>query len=107
MKQWLGAAHLALTLAIIIWNVILAGRISQMRQATKPFAIITGMAGLLMLPAFIVAIATTTLITGRAIAAIDWLWPVTVVLFAAQSVYCQRELGISDEKSEERETSKS
>lgn len=87
MKQWLGAAHLALTLAIIIWNVILAGRISQMRQATKPFAIITGMAGLLMLPAFIVAIATTTLITGRAIAAIDWLWPVTVVLFAAQSVY--------------------
>ena len=87
MRQWLAPTHLALTLVIIIWNVVLSGRIAQMRQATKPFAILTGFAGLLMLPAFIVAIATTTMITGRAISAIDWLWPVTILLFAVQSVY--------------------
>jgi hypothetical protein len=87
MKQWLAPAHLALTLVIVVWNVILAGRIAQLRQATRPFATITGLAGMLLIPAFIVAIATTTVITGRGISSIDWLWPVTVVLFAGQSVY--------------------
>lgn len=87
MKTWLAPAHLALTLVIIIWDVLLAGRIAQLRQATRPFAAITGIAGLLVIPAFIVAIATTTLITGRAISGIDWLWPVTLTLFAVQAVY--------------------
>lgn len=87
MKQWLAPAHLALTLVIIVWNIILAGRIAQLRQATRPFAAITGMAGMLLIPAFIVAIATTTVITGRGISSIDWLWPVTLVLFAGQSVF--------------------
>lgn len=87
MKQWLAPAHLALTLVIIVWDVILAGRIAQLRQASKPFAAVTGLAGLLLIPAFIVAVATTTLITGRGIAAIDWVWPATVVLITIQSVY--------------------
>jgi hypothetical protein len=87
VRQWLAPAHLALTLVIIVWNVMLAGRIAQLRQASKPFAAITGMAGLLLIPACIVAVATTTLITGRAIAAIDWIWPATLVLLAVQAVY--------------------
>lgn len=87
MKQWLAPAHLALTLLLIVWNVVLAGRISRLRQASKPFGAITGLAGLLILPAFIIAIATTTVITGRGIAAVDWVWPATLVLFTAQSVY--------------------
>ena len=87
MKYWLAPAHLALTLVIIVWNVLLAGRIAQLRLATRPFAVLTGLAGLLMIPAFVVAIATTSLITGRAIAAVDWLWPVTIVLCAVQATY--------------------
>ena len=87
MKQWLAPAHLALTLVIIVWNVVLAGRIAQLRQATRPFATITGLAGMLLIPAFIIAIATTTVITGRAISSVDWIWPAVIVLFAIQSVY--------------------
>jgi hypothetical protein len=87
VRQWLAPAHLALTLVIIVWDVVLAGRIAQLRQATKPFATITGLAGLLIIPAWIVAMATTTVITGRAISAVDWLWPVIVTLFAVQAVY--------------------
>ena len=87
MRQWLAPIHLALTLVIIIWNVILAGRIAQLRQASKPFATVTGLAGLLLIPAFIIAIATTTVITGRAISSVDWIWPAIVVLFAVQAVY--------------------
>ena len=87
MRQWLAPVHLALTLVIIIWNVVLAGRIAQLRQASRPFAAVTGLAGMLLIPAFIVAVATTTVITGRAITSIDWIWPAIVVLFAIQSVY--------------------
>ena len=87
MTQWLAPAHLALTLVIIIWDVALSGRIAQHRQASRPFAAVTGMAGLLLIPAFIVAIATTTVITGRAISSIDWIWPAIVLLVAAQAVY--------------------
>jgi hypothetical protein len=87
VRQLLAPAHLALTLVIIIWNVVLAGRIAQLRQASKPFSAVTGLAGLLLVPAFIVAVASTTVITGRAISSIDWVWPATVVLFAIQAVY--------------------
>jgi hypothetical protein len=87
MQSWLAPAHLALTLVIIGWDVVLGGRIAQLRQASKPFATITGLAALLLVPAFIVAIATTTVITGRAIAAVDWIWPFTIALFAVQSIY--------------------
>ena len=87
MQSWLAPAHLALTLVIIGWDVVLGGRIAQSRQASKPFATITGLAAFLLIPAFIIAIATTTLITGRAIAAVDWIWPVTIALFAIQSIY--------------------
>jgi hypothetical protein len=87
VKSWLAPAHLALTLVIIVWNVLLAGRIAQLRMASKSFAIITGMAGLLMIPAFVVAIATTSVITGRALAAVDWLWALTVVLCATQATW--------------------
>ena len=87
MKQWLAPAHLALTLVILLWDVVLAGRIAQLRQASRPFAAVTGLAGLLLIPAFLIAIATTTVITGRAIASVDWVWPATIALFAIQAVY--------------------
>jgi hypothetical protein len=87
VKQWLAPAHLALTLVIIVWDVVLAGRIAQLRQASRPFAAISGLAGLLLVPAFIVAVATTTVITGRAISSIDWVWPAIVVLIAVQAIY--------------------
>ncbi|MGH7638315.1 MAG: hypothetical protein ACREOK_11760 [Gemmatimonadaceae bacterium] len=87
MQSWLAPAHLALTLVIIGWDVVLGGRIAQLRQASRPFATISGFAALLVVPAFIIAIATTTLITGRAIAAVDWVWPATITLFAIQSIY--------------------
>lgn len=87
MKSWLAPAHLALTLVIVVWNVFLAGRIAQLRAATRPFALITGFAGLIMIPAFVVAIATSNVVTGRAISAVDWLWPLTIVLCAVQATW--------------------
>jgi len=87
MTTWLPAAYLALSLIILIWDVVLAGRIAQLNQASRPFATITGLAGLLVLPAVLIRIATSTFVTGRAVVAVDWIWPLIVVLFAVQATY--------------------
>src|SRR5258708_38728946 len=87
MTTWLPAAFLTLSLIILIWDVVLAGRIAQLNQASRPFATITGLAGLLVLPAALIRIATSTFITGRAVVAVDWIWPLIVVLFAVQATY--------------------
>ncbi len=81
------ALHLALSLAIVIWDVILAGRIAQLRHASRPFAAISGICGLLLLPALLLRMATATYLTGRAVVAVDWIWPVIVLFFAVQAVY--------------------
>jgi hypothetical protein len=87
MNTYLPAAHLALSLIIVTWDLLLAGRIAQLRLASRPFAAITGVCGLLILPALIIRVATATIITGRAIVAVDWIWPLVVTLFAVQAVY--------------------
>src|SRR5687767_13479334 len=87
MTTFLPAAHLALSLIILIWDVVLAGRIAQLRQASRPFAAITGICGLLLLPAVLLRLATSTFITGRAVVAVDWIWPLVIVLFAVQAGY--------------------
>jgi hypothetical protein len=87
MTTFLPAAHLALSLVIVLWDVVLAGRIAQLRLASRPFAAITGMCGLLLMPALILHLATSTFITGRAVIAVDWIWPLVVVLFAVQATY--------------------
>src|SRR3954462_2067854 len=87
MTTWLPAAYLLLSLGILIWDVVLAGRIAQLRQATRPFAAITGMVGLLLLPAALLRLSTSTFITGRAVMSVDWIWPLVMVLVALQAMY--------------------
>src|SRR4051812_48150060 len=87
MTTWLPAAYLALSLVILLWDVGLAGRIAQLRQATRPFAALTGIVGLLLLPAALLRVATATFITGRAVVSVGWIWPLVVVLVAVQATY--------------------
>ena len=87
MTTYLPAAHLALSLIIVIWDVVLSGRIAQLRLASRPFATITGLCCLLLLPALIIRMATATVITGRAVMAVDWIWPLVLALFAVQAIY--------------------
>jgi hypothetical protein len=87
MRNFLAPAHLALTVIILIWDIVLAGRIAQNRQAPRAFQAICGLASLLLLPGVLVHLATSTVMTGRAVAAMDWIWPVVVLLFTIQSLY--------------------
>lgn len=86
-RTWLPLAHLTATVLLVVWDVVLAGRMAQMRKAPGPFAALTGLAGFLLIPALLVTIAASSAITGRALTSVDWLWPLTAVLFAVQAVY--------------------
>ena len=87
MSRYLAAAHLALTLAILLWNILVAGRIARTRAAPPVFAGISAIAGLIIAPALIIELATSTTLYGRALHAIAWLWVAITVLIAVQSTY--------------------
>jgi hypothetical protein len=87
MRTLLAPAHLALCAIIVIWDIVLAGRIAQNRQSPRFFQAVSGLGALLIVPALLLTLATSTLITGRAVAAMDWLWPAVLVLFAVQALY--------------------
>jgi hypothetical protein len=67
--------------------MVLAGRIAQNSQAPRTFQAISGLAALLVLPGLLLTLATSTIITGRAVVTMDWIWPAVLVLFAAQATY--------------------
>jgi hypothetical protein len=83
----LGALYIALTVAMIAWDILQAGRIAKLRRTPRAFQAITGIAGLLLVPALVVAYTAHSLLYGRAIFLVAWLWPFTTLLFVIQSVY--------------------
>lgn len=90
MSTWLPAAlpivHLVLTLAILIWDVVVAGRIMHVRKAPRHFAIVTALCGFFILPAVAIHLATSSVLTGRALVMVSIIWPVTLFLFVIQAV---------------------
>src|SRR4026208_1765934 len=83
----LGAIYLALTVAMIAWDVLQAGRIAKLRRIPRAFQGITGIAGLLLVPALVIAYTAQSLLYGRAIHLVGWLWPFTTFLFVIQTIY--------------------
>jgi hypothetical protein len=83
----LGALYVALSMAMIAWDILMAGRIAQLRRIPRAFQAITGIAGLLLVPALVVGYTAQSLLYGRAIFLVAWLWPFTALLFVLQSVY--------------------
>ena len=83
----LGAIYLALSVAMIAWDILMAGRIAQLRRIPRGFQAITGITGLLLVPALIIAYTAQSLLYGRAIFLVAWLWPFTTLLFVLQTIY--------------------
>lgn len=79
--------HVVATAFVIAWNVWMTGRISRARTVPREFVAITSIGGLLLLPGAIVAIATASLLYGRALSTIAWLWPATLLVLAVQAWY--------------------
>jgi hypothetical protein len=83
----LAAAHLALCVLVLAWNLVTAGRIASRHAAPLPMSALSAVAGLLIAPALVILLANDSVLTSRALSAVAWAWPVTAVLVAAQVVY--------------------
>src|SRR5687767_10362239 len=87
MRELLAPAHIVVSAIILVWNIAMAGQIVRARSVPRTFASATGLAGLLIAPAVVAAVAASTILTGRAIVTIGWVWVATTLLFAGQAIY--------------------
>jgi hypothetical protein len=87
MRTLLPLLQVLLVVTVLIWNIALTSRIVQVRQLPRAFVALTALAGFLVLPSLVIHLATTNAITGRSVTEVDWLWPLTLVLFALQSLF--------------------
>lgn len=83
----LPALYVAAAAIMIMWDIVVAGRVSQLRRAPRTFAAITAFGGLLIVPALLIAYASASILYGRAIQPVAWVWPFTTILFALQATY--------------------
>jgi hypothetical protein len=81
------AGYAALSTAMLLWNVFLAGQIATARRQSRVFLALTSLCGLLVVPAAIVVLAAGTMPTGRVIFLVAGLWPLVLLCFVAQSAY--------------------
>ncbi len=72
---------------VLLWDVFLAGQIAQLRRAPRFFRSVTALGGLLIAPAALVAVTAASILNGRAIHVIAWVWPLTLGIFALQAAY--------------------
>lgn len=87
MREPLAAAFLALSVLIVLWNLLLAGRLARHTASPPFFALATALVGLLIVPAILIALATSSILFARAIQATAWVWPAVVLLTAIQATY--------------------
>ena len=86
-RSFLPLLQVLLVVVILTWDVALAARIANVRALPRSFVLLSALAGFFVLPALIIHLAATSSITGRAIISVDFVWPLTVVLFALQALY--------------------
>jgi hypothetical protein len=87
MRNLLPLIQVVLVLTVLTWDIALTSRIVQVRHLPRAFVALTALAGFLVLPSLVIHLATTSAITGRSVTEVDWLWPLTLTLFALQALY--------------------
>lgn len=87
LREVLPYAFYAASVLVMLWDVFLAGQIAQLRRAPRFFRGVTALAGLLVAPAALVAVTSASILNGRAIHIIAWVWPLTLAIFAIQALY--------------------
>jgi len=71
---------------LLLWDVGVAGRLARVAEAPRGWATLTAIAGLLLIPALMVRVIGSSIIDGRTLAALGWLWPLVLTLVLAQAM---------------------
>ena len=87
MRAFLPPLQALLVVIIVAWDILLSARIAQVRTLPRPFVFLTALSGFLLLPALAIHLAAADAISGRSVSAVDWIWPLTLVIFALQALY--------------------
>jgi hypothetical protein len=83
----LAVAHLVLTALVVIWNLTISGRAARLQSTQRTMAFLCALCGLLLLPALTVLLVSTSVLTGRALYTLAWVWPATTIVIAIQAAY--------------------
>ena len=86
MTVALPLAALAAAVLMLLWDVGLAGRLARVAEAPRGWAALTAITGLLLIPAALIRIVGSSLLDGRTVAALGWLWPLVLTLATAQAI---------------------
>ena len=87
MTDPLALLVLGVAMAVLAWDIALAGWIAARREAPRAFTNLTAFCGLLVAPALLVAVATGTETGARTISGIAWLMPTIACAFVLQVLY--------------------
>jgi hypothetical protein len=85
--EYLPLAYLSLLLAVLMWNVLIGGQIARLARAPRLFTRLSGVIGLLLAPAMVVAIAVGSYDGARTVQGIAWVWPLLCLLAVAQAAW--------------------
>jgi hypothetical protein len=86
VSSWPVAAWIAANAVGMAWNLRIAARIVHRRRGGSVFLGVSAFAALLLAPGALVAIAAGSVLTGRAVHSIEWVWPVTLFVCTVQAV---------------------
>jgi hypothetical protein len=78
--------HIALSAIVLLWDLYVARRMTQTRGVPPVIGALTGLAALLIAPALLVALVSSSSLSGRALYTISWVWPLTAVLVTVQAM---------------------
>lgn len=78
--------YFGLGAAIVLWNIAVASRILQAGRSASVSGAATGLGALLLVPALLVAVSDASLVYGRALQPVAWIWPAVTLLFVIQAI---------------------
>lgn len=78
---------IGIAVAVLAWDVALAGWIAGRRDAPALFVRLTTFCGLMVIPALVVSMAAASESSARTISGVTWIHPVVAAAFVVQVLY--------------------
>lgn len=79
------ATYLVFAALVVVWDIVAGGRMLRNRRLPPVLAWMTALGALLLAPALLIAISAASLVYGRAMQPVAWVWPAVTLLFAGQA----------------------
>lgn len=86
LAELLPALYWTALVLILIWNIATASQSARVRRAGEGLVGLTALCGLLIAPAVLVALASPSMLAGRTLHVVGWLWPLVAIMCTVQAL---------------------